>query len=138
MTGRPEDAFQARRGCTRCAAEPRLLGQRWGRACLTQYARAWRGRRRITRGVTQRTEPERPAVTQVTPQAERPRAHVTRDAGLVICGQGVPPGYPSGCGLPFRPPGPWRPFYCCNPCGAGKSGHSEGCPTAAPPKPGQD
>lgn len=35
--------------CTRCAAEPRVRGQRWGRRCLTAHQRERRAARRALR-----------------------------------------------------------------------------------------
>lgn len=32
-------------GCSRCLAEPRKPGQRWGKICHAAYMRAWRAKR---------------------------------------------------------------------------------------------
>jgi len=93
--------------CSRCRERPRVLGQRWCRACLTAYAKKRRAKKRaaVTRSPLPRVIP-----------AE------------VWCGQKAPPGFPRGCGKPFRPPVGSAPIYCCNGCGAGKTKHSDDCP----------
>jgi hypothetical protein len=91
--------------CSRCQVEPRLPRQRWGRACLTAYARHRREWRRAMRsGVTRSKAATTPPVTPLAPMT---RSHDSATPPLPICGQGVPPGFSPGCGLPFRPRVAW-------------------------------
>ena len=115
--------------CARCQAQPRVTGQRWCRPCLTEYARARRQRQRATVK----------AVTQVLTHAKGPVTPVRRllDAvtgpSLLVCGAEAPEGFPPGCGLPFTPRVPWRPYYCCNGCGLRQASHTEECPVEGVP-----
>lgn len=154
--GRPETSPT----CTKCEVESRISGQRWGRKCLTEYARGWRKRRKAdsTDSAVTRAEPRRQGrssdhldpfyppepiaegVTRSTMPAghsmwrraiQEPTVSHASDDAVLICGQGVPPTFPPGCGLPYRPKVSWRTYYCCNGCGARRPEHSEGCPAVA-------
>ena len=82
--------------CSRCQVEPRLPRQRWGRACLTAYARHRREWRRAMRSGGTRSDAA--TTPPVTPLAHMTRSHDPATPPLPICGQGVPPGFSPGCG----------------------------------------
>jgi hypothetical protein len=109
--------------CIRCQSHFRVPGQRWCRACLTEYARVRRHQQRVTVK----------AVTQVSAHANEPVIPVMEPLGsltsppMLICGAEAPAEFPPGCGLPFTPLVPWRPYYCCNGCGARQANHTEDC-----------
>ena len=115
--------------CTRCQSHPRILNQRWCRACLTEYARVRRSQQRSTVK----------AVTQVPTHVKGPVTPVSKalDAvtgpPLLICGAEAPAEFPPGCGLSFTPRVPWRPYYCCNGCGSRQASHTEECPVESVP-----
>ena len=115
--------------CTRCQSHSRVPGQRWCRACLTEYARVRRQRQRATLTV----------VSQAVAASERPVTPVSGPLGAItsppslICGAEAPADFPPGCGLPFTPRVPWRPYYCCNGCGAREAQHSRDCSVGQEP-----
>jgi hypothetical protein len=115
--------------CSRCQSHPRIPGQRWCRSCLTEYARLRRYQQRAA--LKDVTQVPTPAKEPVTPGSGPQRAVI--EPSVLICGAEAPGGFPPGCGLPFRPRVPWRPYYCCNGCGSRHKSHTEECPVESVP-----
>ncbi len=78
--------------CIRCHQEPRLPGQRWGRACFAEYRREQRASKREARAEEPGSRAERPAepVQSAKPKQEQIVASIPsftvkiRPYGLVL------------------------------------------------------
>jgi hypothetical protein len=120
--GRPVVIASEERHRHRCGTQPRQPGQRWCRACRTNYERERRRQRR--QGARQ----------GVLVGAQSPA--LARDFGYGVerCGHDALPDWAPGCGqlFPARRSGQ---RYCCQGHGGGEVWHTDDCPIKAPASP---